>query len=111
PDVPDDVPVPELDPPEDDEPGPLCVVADMPDDGVMSRPWSTLTMMSPNCSGRLSRPSVWIGSWNDCPFGAGGWPTWPAGASRFWLRMALATSMVVMPREASCCGSSQARML
>ena len=29
--------------------------------------WPTLTMMSPNCSGSVSRPSVSIGNWNDWP--------------------------------------------
>ena len=29
-------------------------------------PWSALTMMSPNCSGSVSRPRVSIGSWNGC---------------------------------------------
>ena len=38
-------------------------------------------------------------------------PTWPAGASRLWLRTALATSLAVMLSDASFCGSSQARML
>ena len=68
-------------------------------------------MMSPNCSGVVSRPSVSIGSCKDCVREAGGCPTWPAGASRFWLRTALATSLAVMLSDANFCGSSQARML
>jgi hypothetical protein len=42
-----------------------------------------LTMMSPNCSGVLSRPKVSIGIVKSWPFGAGIWPTMPAGASAF----------------------------
>ena len=75
------------------------------------RPGVDLMMMSPNCSGSVRRPSVSIGSCSDCLREAGGCPTWPAGASRFWLWMALATSLAVMLSDASCCGSSQARML
>ena len=70
-----------------------------------------LTTIVPNCSGSVSRPSVSIGNWNGWPREAGGWPICPAGASRFSLRIALATSMAVMLRDASFCGSSQARML
>ena len=70
-----------------------------------------LTTIDPNCSGSLSRPSVSTGNWNGWPREAGGWPMRPDGASTFSLRMALATSMAVMLRDASFCGSSQARML
>jgi hypothetical protein len=80
-------------------------------DSAEERLWPTLTTMSPNCSGSVSRPRVSIGSWKDWPPDAGGWPIRPAGASRFWLRMALATSLAVMFKEANFCGSSQARML
>ncbi len=107
--------LPWLDPPpgepDDPEPPPDCIGVVDDDEGCAGRPAPTLTMMSPNCSGSLSRPSVSIGIWVSCPSRAGGSPIWPAGASRFWLRMALATSMAVMPREASFCGSSQARTL
>ncbi len=71
----------------------------------------TLTMTSSNCSGVVSRPSVSSGSWKRCRDGAGGWPTWPAGASRFWPRRALATSMAFIRHDANFCGSSQTRML
>ncbi len=73
--------------------------------------WPTLTMMSPNCSGSLRRPSASTGTSQGWPAGAGGAPSCPAGTSRFWLRMAAATSPALMPRAAIFCGSSQARML
>src|SRR5205085_11316505 len=44
----------------------------------------TFTMMSPNSSVVVSRATVSIGSSNVCPGRAGGAPTTPAGASRFW---------------------------
>ena len=71
----------------------------------------TLTMMSPNCSGVLSRPKVSMGSSKAWPASVGGAPIQPAGASRFWLRIALATSTAVMLQAAILCGSSQQRML
>ena len=74
-------------------------------------PGSALTMMSPNCSVVVSRPRASIGSSNGCVRVDGCWPSIPAGASRFWLRMASATSRTVMFSDASFCGSSQARML
>ena len=43
---------------------------------------STLTMMSPNCSGSVSRPRVSIGSWKACPGGAGRLADLPGGAPR-----------------------------
>ena len=52
-----------------------------------------------------------MGSANASVAGAGCWPSTPAGASRFWVRMALATSLAVMFSDASFCGSSQARIL
>ena len=70
----------------------------------------TLTMMSPNCSGVLSRPRISIGNWLVCRTEAGGCPVCPAAAWMLWSRMALATSMAVMPRDASFRGSSQMRM-
>ena len=79
--------------------------------GAVEPLWTALTMISPNCSGSVSRPSVSMGSWKGWPRDAGGLPICPAGASRFWLRMALATSLAVMPSDANFCGSSQARML
>ena len=44
---------------------------------------SVLTMMSPNCSGSLSRPRVVTVYWKVCVAGAGGWPTWPAATWTF----------------------------
>src|SRR5207245_1189218 len=79
--------------------------------GAVEPLWAALTMISPNCSGSVSRPNVSMGSWKGWPRDAGGVPICPAGASRFWLRMALATSLAVMFKDASFCGSSQARML
>ena len=70
-----------------------------------------LTMISPNCSGVLSRPKVLMGSSKAWLAELGGAPIQPAGASRFWLRMALATSTAVMLQAAIFCGSSQQRML
>jgi hypothetical protein len=67
--------------------------------------------MFPNCSVSESRPSVSSGYWNACPLPIGGCPTRPAGASTFCVRIAFATSMAVMFRDASFCGSSQTRML
>ena len=61
-----------------------------------ARLMAALTTMSPNCSGLLSRPRVSIGRSNACRASDGGWPIRPAGASRFWFRTALATSMAVM---------------
>ncbi len=81
------------------------------DGGTVERLWPTLTMISPNCSGSVSRPRVSMGSWKGWLRDVGGWPIRPAGASRFWLRIALATSLAVMFSDASFCGSSQARML
>ena len=72
--------------------------------------WPTLMMMSPNCSGVLSRPSVCSGSWKALPCPTGGCPTAPGAASTFWARTALATSLAVMFRAASSCGSSQMRI-
>ena len=43
----------------------------------------TLTMMSPNCSGVVSRPSMSIGWSNAWRGAAGGWPTRPGAACRF----------------------------
>src|SRR5438874_773627 len=43
----------------------------------------TFTMMSPNSSVVVSRPTVSIGISKVCPGRAGGSPTTPAGASRF----------------------------
>src|SRR5262245_35583751 len=73
--------------------------------------WPTLTTRSPNWSVVVSRPSVSSVSANDCPCRTGGRPSPPTGASTFWLRTASATSVVVIPRAAIFCGSSQARML
>jgi len=42
--------------------------------GKRSLPRLTLTMISPNCSGSLSRPRASIGRAKDCDRGAGGWP-------------------------------------
>ena len=70
----------------------------------------TLTMMSPNCSGVLSRPRISIGNWLICFTDAGGCPVCPGAAWMLWLRTALDTSMAVMPRDASFRGSSQMRM-
>src|SRR5260221_7409395 len=75
------------------------------------RGWPTLTTMSPNSAGVPSRPIVLIGSWSDWGTNVGGAPSWPTGASRFWLRIAAATSSAVILRAAISCGSSQARML
>ena len=74
-------------------------------------PWSALTIRSPNCSVVVSRPRVSIGSSSGCVRVDGCWPSIPAGASRFWLRMALATSSTVIFSDASFYGSSQTRML
>ena len=53
-----------------------------------------------------------IGSWLVCSPGGRRLPDLAGGrAWMFWLRTALATSMAVMPRDASFCGSSQMRML
>src|SRR5262249_20670495 len=86
-----------------------CIATGAGDRGGGRSP--VLTTMSPNCSGVGSRPSVSIGSCRDCPLPMGGWPIRPAGASTFWVRMALATSTAVRFRDASFCGSSQTRML
>src|SRR5262249_14968330 len=75
------------------------------------RGWLTFTTMSPNSSGVRRRPTVLIGSVNDCPGRTGGAPTVPTAASRFWLRIAAATSSAVMFFAASACGFSHARTL
>jgi hypothetical protein len=72
---------------------------------------TALTMMSLNCSVVVSRPSVSMGSWKACVRDAGCCPSAPGAASTFWLWRALATSVAVMPSDASFCGSSQARTL
>src|SRR5262245_44121054 len=54
-------------------------------------PGAALTMRSPNCSGVVSRPRVSMGRSNAWNGRDGCWPRTPAGASRFWLRTAVAT--------------------
>ena len=72
---------------------------------------TALTIISPNCSVVVSRPSVLTGNSKDWVRGAGCCPRTPGAASRFWFWRAVATSVAVMPSDASFCGSSQARML
>ena len=58
-----------------------------------------LTMILANCSGLLSRPSVSIGNWKAGRAAPAAGRFGRPGASRFWLRIALATSMAVMLRD------------
>ncbi len=83
----------------------------MPDSAVRGWLGATLTMRSSNCFGSFSRPSVVIGNCSNWPRGMGGCPTIPAAAGSFWSWIAPATSIAVMLRDASFCGSSQTRML
>ena len=71
---------------------------------------SARMMMSPNCSGEISRPlavTVYTSCW---PSGAGSWPILPAAFCLFWTVMAWTTSVVLMPNWAMRSGLSQPRI-
>ena len=67
-------------------------------------------MMSRNCSGSFSRPSVVTVNWKSCDVGVGGWPMRPAATWTFCSRIAARTSSVVRFRALSFSGSSQIRI-
>ena len=67
-------------------------------------------MMSLNCSGLVSRPSVCTATWNPPGDFAGGWLIAPAATWTLAARKAATTSSEVRPRDCTLAGSSQTRI-
>ena len=66
--------------------------------------------MLPNCSGVVSRPSVWMLSWNCCSFEIGRAPIRPTGAITFCAWIAAITSAGVNCRLSRRFVSNQIRI-
>ena len=67
-------------------------------------------MMSLNCSGLVSRPSVCTATWKPPGDFAGGWLIAPPATCTLAARSAVTTSLAVRPRDCTLAGSSQTRM-